>query len=152
MRESIETTLRLEAYPIRKAHVQVIKDLPEEPVVLTYDSRQIEQVLLNLVHNAVQAMPDGGTLRVNLSRAEGVVAIAVQDTGIGIPTENLHRVFDPFFTTKPEGEGTGLGLSVSYGIVSHHNGRIEVESEVGKGTTFTILLPMEQQDSWSSQL
>jgi two-component system NtrC family sensor kinase len=69
------------------------------------------------------------------------MAIAIADTGIGIPPENLTRVFDPFFTTKPEGEGTGLGLSVSYGIVSRHGGKIGVESKVGQGTTFTILLP-----------
>ena len=146
IRESIETTLRLAAFPIRKAHVEVIKDLPQEPVNMDYDNRQIEQVLLNLVHNAVQAMPKGGTLRVNLSQTNGVAAIAIQDTGTGIPPEIMNRIFDPFFTTKPEGEGTGLGLSVSYGIVSHHDGRIEVDSEIGEGTTFTVLLPVRHPD------
>ena len=75
-----------------------------------------------------------------------MAAVAVQDTGSGISPENLSRIFDPFFTTKPEGEGTGLGLSVSYGIVSNHSGRIEVESQVGQGTTFTVLLPMYQPE------
>jgi signal transduction histidine kinase len=69
------------------------------------------------------------------------VSIAVQDTGTGIPAEHLNRIFDPFFTTKPEGEGTGLGLSVGYGIISNHNGRIDVHSTPGEGTTFTIWLP-----------
>ena len=86
-------------------------------------------------------MPHGGTLRMNLSQAHEAAAIAIQDTGTGIPPENLLRIFDPFFTTKPEGEGTGLGLSVSYGIVARHKGRVDVESKVGQGTTFTILLP-----------
>jgi signal transduction histidine kinase len=129
----------------------VIKDLPGEPVMVMYDNRQIEQVLLNIINNAVQAMPDGGTLRLNLSQSQDVAAIAIQDTGTGIPQENLTRIFDPFFTTKPEGEGTGLGLSVSYGIVSDHDGRIDVESEVSVGTTFTILLPVEQPGTESSQ-
>jgi signal transduction histidine kinase len=79
-----------------------------------------------------------------LSEAGGAVAIAVQDSGIGIPEKNLQRIFDPFFTTKPEGEGTGLGLSVSFGIVARHRGRIEVESKPGLGTTFTVLLPVDQ--------
>ena len=146
IRESIESTLRLAAFPIRKAHVEVIKDLPQEPVNMDYDHRQIEQVLLNLVHNAVQAMPEGGELRVNLSQTNGVAAIAIQDSGTGIPPEIMNSIFDPFFTTKPEGEGTGLGLSVSYGIVSHHDGRIEVDSEVGEGTTFTVLLPVRHPE------
>ena len=151
LRESIEVALRLAAFPVRRAHVQVIKDLPGEPVMVMYDNRQIEQVLLNIINNAVQAMPDGGTLRLNLSQSQDVAAIAIQDTGTGIPQENLTRIFDPFFTTKPEGEGTGLGLSVSYGIVSDHDGRIDVESEVSVGTTFTILLPVEQPGTESSQ-
>ncbi len=143
MRDTIEAVLRLMAFPIRKAHVKVIQDLPDDPIMMSYDYQQIEQVLLNLVSNAIQAMSDGGTLRVNLSRSQGTAAISVQDTGMGIPPENINRIFDPFFTTKPEGEGTGLGLSVSYGIVSKHNGHIQVESVVGEGTTFTILLPIE---------
>ncbi len=144
MRETIEAALRLTAFPVRKAHVQVSKDLPEQPVMMVYDPQQIEQVLVNLITNAVQAMPNGGKIRINLSQGDGVIAIAVQDTGIGIPPENLNRIFDPFFTTKPEDQGTGLGLSVSYGIISNHDGRIDVESKVGEGTTFTILLPVKR--------
>jgi len=113
-------------------------------VQIVYDAQQIEQVLINLIQNAIQAMPNGGSLHVSMSHTDDAVAIAIQDTGTGIPPENVTRIFDPFFTTKPEGEGTGLGLSVSYGIVSHHRGRIDVESVVGQGTTFTILLPTRQ--------
>jgi two-component system NtrC family sensor kinase len=94
-----------------------------------------------LITNAVQAMPDGGQLHVSLAQSGAMASIVVRDTGTGIPAENINRIFDPFFTTKPEGEGTGLGLSVGYGIISNHHGRIEVESTPGEGTTFTILLP-----------
>ena len=143
MRETIQSSLRLTEYLTRKGKVEVIVDLPDQPVMVSYDAQQIEQVLINLFTNAVQAMEHGGSLRVNLGRAKGAIAIAVQDTGMGIPKQNLNRIFDPFFTTKPEGEGTGLGLSVSFGIVSRHGGTIDVESELGWGTTFTILLPEE---------
>jgi len=151
MRDTVEAALRLTAYPIRKAHVQVIKDLPEQAITMTFDYQQVEQVLVNLINNAVQAMPDGGTLSVSLSQADGNAAISVQDTGIGIPPENLSRIFDPFFTTKPEGEGTGLGLSVSYGIISNHSGRIDVESTPGEGTIFTVLIPVIQPEPMEEQ-
>lgn len=144
IKATVESALRLMAYLARKAGVEVVADLPDAAVWVTYDAQQIEQVLVNLIQNAVQAMPDGGTLRVSLSRTETAVAIGVQDTGVGISPENLTRIFDPFFTTKPAGEGTGLGLSVSYGIVSHHKGHIQVESQAGQGTTFTVLLPVRQ--------
>lgn len=146
LRETVEASLRLTEYLARRAKIKTISDLPPQSVLVTYDAQQLEQVLINLIQNAIQAMPDGGTLRVNLSQTETAVAIAVQDTGTGIAPENLRRIFDPFFTTKPEGEGTGLGLSVSYGIVSRHGGRINVESQIGEGTTFTILLPVEQPE------
>jgi two-component system NtrC family sensor kinase len=143
MRETIHSSLRLTEYLTRKGGVEVIVDMPEDPVMVIYDAQQIEQVLINLFSNAIHAMKNGGTLRINLGQADRAVAIAVQDTGTGISRENLVRIFDPFFTTKPEGEGTGLGLSVSYGIVSNHGGQIDVESKLGQGTTFTILLPEE---------
>ncbi len=144
LKATVEAALRITTYLTRKANVQVITALPEQTVYMTYDAQQVEQVLINLIQNAIQAMPQGGTLRVSLSQAAEAIALAVQDTGSGIPPENLHRIFDPFFTTKPAGEGTGLGLSVSYGIIARHHGRIDVESTVGQGTTFTILLPQQQ--------
>ena len=144
MRETIESAARLTEYLARKAKVEVKVDLPARPVMVDYDAQQIEQVLINLIGNAIQAIRNGGAVRIVLSEAGGAVAIAVADTGIGIPEKNLQRIFDPFFTTKPEGEGTGLGLSVSFGIVARHRGRIEVESKPGLGTTFTVLLPVDQ--------
>ncbi len=141
MRETIQSSLRLTEYLTRKGKVEVSVELPDQPIMLAYDAQQIEQVLINLITNAVQAMQHGGSLRVSLTKSGSKVAITIQDTGTGIPKQNLKRIFDPFFTTKPEGEGTGLGLSVSYGIVSRHGGTIEVESELGWGTTFTVFLP-----------
>jgi len=95
------------------------------------------------VQNAVQAMPEGGRLGVHLKRDDGAARIDIQDTGSGISPEHLPRVFDPFFTTKPEGQGTGMGLSVSYGIISHHHGTIQASSKPGEGALFTIRLPLQ---------
>ena len=111
------------------------------------DRHMIEQVLMNLVLNAVQAMKDGGMLTIRTSVVEGICLIEVRDTGSGIPPTVLPRIFDPFFTTKSEGEGTGLGLSVSLGIAERHGGTILVDSEVGKGTTFTLCLPVSRDRS-----
>jgi len=99
------------------------------------------QVVLNLVMNAIQAMPNGGTLRVRLESKGSQVTLSVTDTGCGIPKENLLKLFTPFFTTKEVGEGTGLGLTVTHGIIQEHDGTILVKSELGKGATFTIVLP-----------
>ncbi len=147
MRATLESVFRLTEYLVRKGNVTLVPDLPLTSVMATYDPQQIEQVLINLVTNAVQAMPDGGTLDVSLKEHDENLVITMRDSGVGISEENVVRIFDPFFTTKPEGEGTGLGLSVSYGIVSRHRGRIEVESEVGIGTTFTVSLPLQADSS-----
>jgi signal transduction histidine kinase len=115
------------------------------PVPLA-DPHQLEQVFLNVLMNAVEAMPEGGTLTISagVRRREGgpFVEVRVADTGVGIPAEHLPRIFDPFFTTKEVGRGTGLGLSVSYGIVRSHGGFIDVESAVGKGTAVAVALPV----------
>jgi signal transduction histidine kinase len=104
---------------------------------------KLKQVLHNLIVNARDAMPEGGHIRLHVSIRNRAVVIAVQDTGIGIPKEDLPRIFDAFFTTKGKVSGVGLGLSVSYGIVTQHRGSIEVDSKVGQGSTFTIVLPHE---------
>jgi signal transduction histidine kinase len=145
LRETVEASLRLTTYLIREARIKLVQAIPEQATLVTYDPQQIEQVLINMIHNAIQAMPNRGTLQVSLAQVNGTAEIAIQDTGTGISPENLKRIFDPFFTTKPEGVGTGLGLSVSYGIIANHHGKIDVESEVGKGTKFTIYLPVEQK-------
>jgi two-component system NtrC family sensor kinase len=111
------------------------------------DENQIEQVLMNIALNAAEAMKDQGTLSIKsgLNQRGDYVEVRMTDTGTGIPHENLNKIFDPFFTTKNPQEGTGLGLSVSYGIIQKHHGDIIVESEVGKGTTFIIKLPVEKK-------
>ena len=120
--------------------------------MLTLDRSQFQGVLLNILLNALDATDPGGRITVSTSLSESSdhpgkkgVAIAIEDTGCGIPAEHRGKLFDPFFTTKEVGQGTGLGLSVSLGIVQRHGGAITVKSEVGKGSTFTIWLPLEIQ-------
>jgi len=125
----------------------VTLDLADCPTVWA-DENQIQQVLLNLVQNAHQAMARRSgerQLTVRLRPRDGRVAIEVLDTGPGIPLQLLSRIFDPFFTTKPPGEGTGLGLSVSYGIVGQHGGRLYAENRPEGGATFVVELPAGEQ-------
>ena len=107
------------------------------------DVPRIKQVFLNIINNAVYAMKDGGTLKIRTTAGTDNLRIAFEDSGPGIPPDVLGRIFDPFFTTKPEVSGTGLGLSVSLGIVQSHGGTIDVESKVGRGATFTVTLPLK---------
>jgi len=145
--EVIEQTMLLVRNQKEFRKVVVVEDLMPEMPPLRGDKNQLQQVFLNLALNACEAMPDGGTLSVTTSVAEGKIIISVGDTGSGIEAESLGNIFDPFYTTKPVGKGTGLGLSVSYGIVEQHGGRIEVKSDVEKGTTFTLILEAEEGGS-----
>jgi CheY-like chemotaxis protein len=121
-----------------------VRELEQGLPRLLADKHQLEQVFLNIVLNAEHAMEEGGTLTVStsLTSAKDKILIWFADTGKGIPKENLQHIFEPFFTTKDEGEGTGLGLSMSYGIITSHRGTIDVESTVGEGTVFTIQFPV----------
>ena len=142
--EIIEKTLALISHDLELKSIRVLKDLEEELPPIFCDFRQIQQVLLNLMSNASEAMEGGGTLTLatrNL-RKEECLEIRICDTGCGIPDNILENIFEPFFTTKEEGKGVGLGLSVVYGIISRHDGSIEVTSEPGKGTVFRVLLPL----------
>jgi len=109
------------------------------------DVEALRQIIVNTALNAIQAMPEGGSLKVSTRRAYARIIITVQDTGIGIEPEIMNRIFDPFFTTKEVGEGTGLGLAVTYSLVQQMGGTVEVESEIGKGSTFIISLPANQR-------
>ncbi len=136
---------------------RVTLDLVEdgETSLIAIDQAQIQQVLTNLVMNGIQAMPNGGRLELRMgverarrparesSEEKDFLAIRVRDQGVGISEENRKHLFEPFFTTKEMGKGTGLGLSIAHGIVEEHGGWIEVESEIGKGSCFTVYLPME---------
>jgi len=121
-------------------------DLEESLPTVIGDSGQMTQVLMNVVVNAIQSMPEGGDLRIATTHRGDTVGLTVSDTGGGIPPESLARIFEPFYTTKDVGEGTGLGLSVVHGIVSAHGGRIQVESNPGEGTNFTVEIPVERDD------
>ncbi|MFP3855033.1 MAG: sensor histidine kinase, partial [Anaerolineales bacterium] len=147
LRETIEGCLRLTDYLIRKGKAEVQSDVPDRPVWVTYDAQQIEQVIINLIQNAIQAMPEGGKLAIRLTENKSEAVLEIEDSGEGIAQEHLSRIFEPFFTTKPEGKGTGMGLAVSYGIISRHGGQIDVESEPGEGSTFTIRLPKEPSEN-----
>ena len=109
---------------------------------------------MNILANAAQALPpDGGIVRIATRHSGGTIEVEISDTGKGVPSGELERIFDPFFTTKELGEGTGLGLSISFGIIQKHKGDIRVRSEVGRGTTFTVSLPItmpKAQESGSS--
>ena len=117
---------------------------PELPTI-TSDRGQLQQVFLNILNNAVAAVQQGGRIGIELAR-DGTdrVAVTVVDDGVGIPKEHLERIFEPFFTTK-EGSGTGLGLSITYGIVKKLGGEIRVDSSVGEGTRFTVVLPVSRK-------
>jgi two-component system NtrC family sensor kinase len=141
LNQVVEETLSLLTHPLRTGHVQVIRNLnPELPAVLGSGNR-LQQVFLNLFLNARDAMPSGGMLEVRSTSYNGTVEVEVTDTGAGISREDLARIFDPFFTTKATARGTGLGLSVSYGIIKEHAGKIEVRSTPGKGTSFRLEFP-----------
>jgi two-component system, NtrC family, sensor kinase len=137
----VEETLSLVSHPLKTSQIQVVKHLGETLPAVRGSANKLQQVFLNLFLNARDAMPGGGLLEVRTGAHNGSVEIEVVDTGAGIPREHIHRIFDPFFTTKASGRGTGLGLSVSYGIIKEHSGKIDVRSTPGKGTSFHVEFP-----------
>jgi signal transduction histidine kinase len=137
----VEETLSLVAHPLKTSQIQIVKQLGSTLPPVRGSANKLQQVFLNLFLNARDAMPGGGMLEVRTAAHNGSVEIEVVDTGAGIPREHIHRIFDPFFTTKASGRGTGLGLSVSYGIIKEHAGKIDVRSSPGKGTSFHVEFP-----------
>ena len=127
---------------LAKDGTEAVLDLAPTPMRVTADPAQLNQVLVNLVVNALHAMPGGGRLTVRTTGGEGRVSLVVEDTGTGMSEDVLDKVFVPFFTTKDVGDGTGLGLPVVHGIVTAHGGSIEGESALGRGTRFEIVLPV----------
>lgn len=145
----IERSLLLVGTKARNQAVEVIWSVPAPDVYVSGDSSQLKQLLLNLVLNALQAMPEGGRLTIELSRRRGPdgmgrekswAEVSIKDTGFGIPADNLEKIFDPFFTTKQG--GTGLGLSISYAVARQHGGELEIDSREGDGTTVAVRLPL----------
>jgi len=131
-------------------HIEIRKDFQQDLPLVHTDAPSLRQVVLNLLTNATHAIQKDGKIRIATKGSEnGSVDIIVEDTGCGIPKDHLTKIFDPFFTTKPEGKGTGLGLSICHGIVDKLGGRISVSSEVGKGSTFVVTLPVNQKKGTS---
>lgn len=137
----LDESMRLVAHQASLQEIQVARRYSPDRPTVTVDPNELKQVFINVMLNAVQAMPTGGRLTLATSATATHVMIEIQDTGVGIAEEHLPQVFDPFFTTKEVGQGTGLGLSVSYSIVQRYQGTIDVTSHVGQGTTVTIQLP-----------
>jgi signal transduction histidine kinase len=143
LNEVIEDTLSFSAVRLKHKGINVKKELSGRLPLVLGDKTELQQVVLNMISNALDAMNEGGSYVITTEVSEDNNKIKMQfiDDGSGIAKENLNKIFDPFFTTKKEGEGTGLGLSVSYGIIKNHNGEITVESEPGKETSFSVYIP-----------
>ena len=140
--EIIRSSANLVSHQKRGGSVGIEMEIAEDIPRINADGGQLQQAVIALATNAIDAMPEGGTLTFRAFAEQRRIAIEIEDTGIGIPAEDLSKVFEPFFTTKEVGKGTGLGLAVCYGIITDHGGRLSVRSNVGKGSTFTIFLPV----------
>src|SRR5205823_2451746 len=140
LHEGIDSTIRLLSRYYSSGRIRLVRDFGDVPLVNCY-AGQLNQVWMNLLVNAAQAVGKDGEVRISTQTEGDSVAVKISDTGCGIPVGQLNKIFDPFFTTKPVGEGTGLGLSISYGIIERHHGTIVAESIVGEGTTFTVRIP-----------
>jgi PAS domain S-box-containing protein len=140
----IRESLSLLEHQLRQNQVDVVY-APDQSIPKVYgNAGKLQQVFVNLFLNARDAMPSGGTLKVETSKNDTMVVVDIQDSGVGISPENIRRIYDPFFTTKSTGKGTGLGLAVTYGIIQEHGGRIFVDSAPSKGTHFRLKLPIRQ--------
>jgi two-component system NtrC family sensor kinase len=141
LNRTIDSALSLLAYKLETNRIHVVKNLDRNLKDFAGDDQQIEQVIVNLVLNSLDAMPQGGELLISTALSNSTAYLKIEDTGEGIAPENIDNIFDPFFTTKEPGRGTGLGLSVSYNIIKEHGGNISVESKERQGTIFVISLP-----------
>ncbi len=143
IRDSVDTVYRLLEYKIKKAKIAFRNEVDVD-LRFTFDVHDFQQLLLNLFINAIHAMENGGTLTIRGGRQNSAITIEVADDGCGIEPENIGKIFDPFFTTKPTGEGTGLGLWLTYEIVRNYSGDIAVESEAGRGSSFKMSFPFQE--------
>jgi two-component system NtrC family sensor kinase len=148
----LDRTVTLVENQARFQNIKIVKEFKTGIPMLFVDGDQIQQVFMNILLNAADAMGgDGGNLSIKTNLKDGLAEVSFTDTGCGISKEHLSKLFDPFFTTKETGKGTGLGLAISYGIVQSHGGDIEVESQMGKGSTFRIKLPIEKPNGEPSR-
>ncbi len=140
--EVIRSSANLVSHQKRGDNIEIIVEVDDHLPLIKADEGQIQQAVIALATNAIDAMPDGGSLTFRTNANGRRLIIEIEDTGVGIPVEDMSRIFEPFFTTKEVGKGTGLGLAVCYGIITDHGGRLNVRSNLGKGTTFSIFLPL----------
>lgn len=143
IRSVVDKSLSFLDYEIRKKKIEVIKDIPDGLPIMEIDKHQISQVFVNLFLNSIQAMEQGGILRISTRLEDGQLIVTISDTGKGISEEILPKVFDPFFTTKGAEKGTGLGLWITQGIIERHGGIIQLSSKEEEGTTVEIRLPIK---------
>jgi len=149
LNDILDSVINLTRHKMELQNIQLAGNLDSGVIMVKGDTNRLQQALLNLIFNAIEAMPQGGQLEINagLDRTKQNVRIEIRDTGHGISPKNIHHIYDPFFTTKKEGEGTGLGLSIVYGVVSNHGGKIKVDSHENQGTTFTLTFPVLQAEN-----
>ena len=149
IQELLQKCISLSRHKLELQNIALTTSFQPNVPAVQADANQLQQCIINLIFNAIDAMPKGGALDIEtLYHADTALAgIAIRDTGVGIAEDKLPHIFEPFYTTKQEGHGVGLGLSTVYGIIDHHNGRIDVRSRPGQGTTFTITLPAASADS-----
>lgn len=146
--ELVESTLQLIKYRLKKGQIKISLDIPQNLLEVRGNDNDLQQVLLNIFTNALDSVEMGGILSIKGKQGEDYIQLMVEDNGEGISPHNLGRVFDPFFTTKELGKGTGLGLSISYGIMKNIGGKIELASEIGKGTKVTLTFPIDGEECW----
>lgn len=144
--KEIDTTLNI-LYNKIKGKVEIIKDYGEDIPLIEGFGGQLNQVFMNILDNSCYAIKEKGTITISLQKEENDVIIKIKDNGCGMTKEQSAKIFEPFYTTKPVGEGTGLGMSISYKVIQRHDGEISVDSEEGKGTTFTIRLPIRRKEN-----
>lgn len=142
LNQVVERCLTLMDYNLKVQKIELEKQLAKELPLVKGDFSQLQQSLMAILINASEAMPRGGKLKVITGADSSLVWVKISDTGTGIPKENLPHIFEPFFTTKEKGKGLGLGLSVAYGIIQNHQGKINIQSEIGQGTIFEIIFPV----------
>ena len=142
LKESLQSIISLIEYKLKNLNITLEINLSPLKPIWAQEER-LQQVFLNIILNAIDAMPNGGSLSLELSQLDNLAVVKIADTGTGIEAQHLPHIFDPFFTTKGLGKGTGLGLSISYAIIQEHEGRITVDSEPRKGSTFSIYIPMD---------
>jgi len=145
LESGLDDTIALLQHQLKAANIKVERDYQLNASVLCRPG-QLNQVFMNILSNGIHANKDReqGGISISTRREDDWAVVRISDTGCGMPPEVISHIFNPFFTTKQVGEGTGLGLSISHGIIEDHGGKIEVESEVGRGTTFTLRIPFKQ--------